>query len=108
MQTLSGLADRRHNNIAIGTLVALAASMFPRVAEAGEVGVNIRVDEAFVELVRGVRRAKGIDPPDSAADRRLRETLEQLRSRSRDAPSADAALHVAPVAVSPHVPMMNY
>lgn len=71
---------RRRNGLAIGTLVAMAASMLPGFSEAGEVSVNIQVDEAFVEVIRGIRRAEGIDPPDVEADRKLEATLERIRA----------------------------
>lgn len=75
------VSGRRRNGLAIGTLVAIAASMLPGSGEAGEVSVNIQVDEAFVELIRGIRRAEGIDAPDAAADQRLRLTLERIRGQ---------------------------
>lgn len=75
----------------MGALVAAAVSLTPGSSEAGEVSVNISLDEAFVELVRGSRRAAGIDPPDSAADRRLQAMLRRLDRQRGDTVSADPA-----------------
>jgi hypothetical protein len=73
--------SRRHNGVSMGSLVAIAASLFPGYGESADVSVNIQLDETFVEVIRGIRRAEGIDPPDTAADRRLYQALERIHSQ---------------------------
>lgn len=69
----------RRTGFKIGMLVAMSTSLLPEFCEAGDVSVAIHVDEAFVELIRGMRRAEGRDPPDAAADRRLRILVDRLQ-----------------------------
>lgn len=56
--------------------------------EAADVAVSIHLDADSVEIIRGLRRANGIDPPDSAADQRLAQILETARVRRREQPVA--------------------
>lgn len=50
---------------------------------AADVAVAIRIDADLVEVVRGFRRAEGLDPPDAAADQRLAAVLvKRQRPRS--------------------------
>jgi hypothetical protein len=100
------VCTRRRHGFAIGTLVAIAASILPGVSEAGEVSVNIQVDEAFVEVIRGIRRAKGIDPPDGEADRKLKNTLARIRA-PRSHAGRPAAPRPAPIAIPAHAQLIS-
>jgi hypothetical protein len=51
--------------------------------QAAGVAVSLHLDADSVEIIRGLRRANGIDPPDSAADLRLAEILAKARNRQR-------------------------
>jgi len=51
--------------------------------QAAGVAVSLHLDADSVEIIRGLRRATGIDPPDSAADRRLADVLARARDRQR-------------------------
>lgn len=70
--------------ICTGMLVA-AASLLPAAGMAADVALSIRLDAEFVELVRGMRRAEGRDPPDASADRRLALLLQRLHESPPDA-----------------------
>lgn len=67
-----------HRRICLGMLVAAAAILVPAIGSGADVAVSIHLDDAFVEVIRGMRRAEGLDPPDRAADRRLAVLLERL------------------------------
>ena len=77
--------------ICTGMLVA-AASLLPATGVAADVALSIRLDAEFVELVRGMRRAEGRDPPDASADRRLALLLQRLRKAPDAADPAPPAL----------------
>ncbi|ODU32135.1 MAG: hypothetical protein BGP24_03795 [Lysobacterales bacterium 69-70] len=75
----------------MGMLVAAAASLLPAMGLAADVALSIRLDAEFVELVRGMRRAEGLDPPDPSADQRLALLLQRLREAPLDADPAPQA-----------------
>lgn len=54
---------------------------------AAEVSVSIHLDAESAEIIRGIRRANGIDPPDRAADQRLAEILARVSGRKRNPPT---------------------
>jgi len=64
--------------------LAICLSCSGKSCRAAEVSVSIHLDADFVALIRGVRRANGIDPPDSAADRRLADILAKARERQHE------------------------
>lgn len=66
--------------------IALAIGvLFPATSgRAAEVAVAIHLDADSVEIIRGMRRANGIDPPDRAADQRLARILTGVRDRQRE------------------------
>jgi len=80
-----------HRRICMGMLVAAAASLLPAMGLAADVALSIRLDAEFVELVRGMRRAEGLDPPDPSADQRLALLLQRLREAPLDADPAPPA-----------------
>lgn len=51
---------------------------------AADVAVSIHLDADSVEIIRGMRRANGIDPPDRAADQRVANILTRARDRQRE------------------------
>ncbi len=107
MYVITHTAGRIRHGYAIGTLVAIAASIVPGFGKSAEVGVRLELDEAFVEVIRGIRRTEGIDPPDSAADERLTATLERLRTTRSDKVPASSA-RIAPLIASPHAHLISY
>lgn len=86
--SVPGSDNRRRTGM--GLLVA-AAALLPAAGLAADVALAIRLDAEFVELVRGMRRADGLDPPDQAADRRLALLLQRLRETRPDADPAPPA-----------------
>lgn len=63
-------------------LCALVLAALPSLAPAQQVGVriNIRLNAESVEVLRAWRRANHLDPPDAAADARLRERLAAAKA----------------------------
>ncbi|HVH36038.1 MAG TPA: hypothetical protein VM847_18225 [Tahibacter sp.] len=82
-----------------GMLVAAAAALLPVPGAAADVAVSIHLDADFVDLVRGMRRADGRDPPDREADRRLAALLQRLRGSGADGLAASPVSATAPGAV---------
>jgi hypothetical protein len=82
-----------------GMLVAAAASLLPAPAAAADVAVSIRLDADFVDVIRGLRRADGRDPPDQEADRRLAVLLQRLRGDGVQRVAASQASAAVPGAV---------
>ncbi len=73
--------------------LALCLSCHEKRCQAAEVAVSIHLDADAVEIIRGLRRAKGMDPPDRAADQRLAIVL----TRASDARRERAVLARLPV-----------
>ncbi|WP_313915257.1 hypothetical protein [Tahibacter sp.] len=64
--------------------LALCLACHEKRCEAAGVAVSIHLDADSVEIIRGLRRANGIDPPDSAADQRLAIVLTRASDRRRE------------------------
>ncbi|WP_257387037.1 hypothetical protein [Tahibacter caeni] len=88
-----------HRRICLGMLVAAATILLPAIGSGADVAVSIHLDDAFVEVIRGMRRAEGLDPPDRVADQRLAVLLERLHEESETTPASSRAVASALPAV---------
>ncbi|HVJ61168.1 MAG TPA: hypothetical protein VM555_00430 [Tahibacter sp.] len=59
-------------------IVAAAFVSTGAVAQSGNVTLRINLDGDSVEIIKSWRRAQGIDPPDAAADERVRRMLRTV------------------------------
>lgn len=64
-------------------IVAAAFASTGAVAQSGNVTLRINLDGDSVEVIKSWRRAQGIDPPDAAADERVRLIGERSRALRR-------------------------
>lgn len=72
---------------------------------AAEVSVSIHLDAESAEIIRGIRRANGIDPPDRTADQRLAEILARVSDRKRNPPALGRRTIIPPLPTDPANPM---
>lgn len=71
------------------------------VSRAADVGISIRLDSDWVELIRAQRRAQGIDAPDPHADVRVAALLQRVeQQRARTAAQSTQRTRHGVVAVS--------
>jgi hypothetical protein len=61
-------------------IVAAAFVSTGAVAQSGNVTLRISLDQDSAEVIKYWRRAQGIDPPDAAADERVRHIGERSRA----------------------------
>lgn len=80
MNTWSVIASWPEASVA--RLVASALLLWQAsVSHAADVGVSIRLDSDWVELIRAQRRAQGIDEPDAQADARVAALLQRVEQQ---------------------------
>ncbi|MCQ4165057.1 hypothetical protein [Tahibacter harae] len=60
----------------------------PQVAAQAGVQISLHLDADSVELIRALRRAQGLDPPDAEADRRVAALLGRRQAERRQSPQS--------------------
>jgi hypothetical protein len=81
----------------LGLALAVSLAAPASRSEAADVAVAIRIDADLVEVIRGYRRAQGLDPPDAEADLRLAAVksrlhqMQQVRLAAQNAAGAPVA-----------------
>jgi hypothetical protein len=74
---------------------------------AAGVSVSIHLDAESAEIIRGIRRANGIDPPDPAADQRLAEILARASDRKRNPPALARRPVIQPLPANPTISLRS-
>lgn len=91
------ICAQRHVMILVRLLLVgsiLWLSLPPEVAAQAGIRMSIHLDEDSVELIRALRRAQGLDPPDAEADKRVMALLlhRQAQKQQAEVPQTRAAL----------------